>query len=269
MIRAHRVALRPSWRAGVLGAARYEYRMQASRPAVWVVELALLAIVFVGAGPSSPLHLGAHTPLADLAGSWALMLNFLTPIGVGVLLADRGRREHRLGLDDLLGATPTSPASRWWGKALGATAAAVTPVACAWVVMLAVLVAHRGPGVIPFAIAAFGAVILPGLIFVAAFSLALPLLIGPALYRMGLVGYWFWGNLLSPVHHIPTLAGTVFEPIGEYASAGWFGTHTLIAGQRGIHPDTALAALNVALLLAASLAVLASAQALYARRARP
>jgi hypothetical protein len=61
-------------------------------------------------------------------------MNFtmLCPIGVGVVLADRARREARLDLDDLLGSTATGIGPRWWAKAIGVTAATITPVAADW-----------------------------------------------------------------------------------------------------------------------------------------
>ena len=65
------------------------------------------------------LHVST-TALSPLIGDWAIDFMMLTPIGVGILLADRGRREARLALQDLLDATPTDIGPRWWGKALGA-----------------------------------------------------------------------------------------------------------------------------------------------------
>ena len=266
---ASTVASSPRALTGLAGAARYEYRMHLRRPAVWIVELTLIGLVFLGAGPRHPMHLGADTPVAALIGGWALTFNLLLPLGVGILLADRGRRERRLGIDELLDATPTGRGLRWWGKALGVTAAAATPIACAWVVLLTVVAISRGPAVVPLGIAAFAGVILPGLMFVAAFSLAVPLVTGPALFRVLFIGYWFWGNLLSPSFAIPTLSGTIIEPLGEYASAGWFGGMTLTATERGVEPDGMLAAASVAVLLATSVGVLLLAHVTRARRSRP
>jgi ribosomal protein S18 acetylase RimI-like enzyme len=71
---------------------------------------------------------------------------------------------------DLLGSAPSGPGPRWWGKAIGATAATLTPVACAWAVLMIYLAIVRGAGVIPLGIASFAAVILPGMLFVAAIA---------------------------------------------------------------------------------------------------
>lgn len=249
----------------VRGAARYEYLMQVRRPAIWIV-----AILLIAAAAEGPGHMSAHASLGDLTASWAVTFNLFAPLGVGVLLADRGRRDTRLGLDDLLDATPAGLGPRWWGKALGASAATITPIACCWIVLLIDLATSHGIAVIPVGLLAFAAVALPGLCFVAACSLTIPLLIGPALFRVGFIGYWFWGNLLNTNRlPIPTVAGTPFEAIGEYASGGWFGGKTFEAPNRGVHLDSALAAWNVAFLIVAALAVLTATHFMLTRRHRP
>ena len=108
----------------------------------------------------------------------------------------------------------------------------------------------------PLGLAAFAAVILPGLIFVSAFALSVPLLTGAPLFRVGFTGYWFWGNL-TPPNFVPTLAGTPFEPVGEYASGGWFGGRLIQALARGVHPGPGQAAVSVAVVLTAALIALA------------
>lgn len=249
----------------VRGAARYEYLMQVRRPAVWIV-----AVVLIAAAAAGPGRLSAHASLGDLTASWAVTFNLFAPLGVGILLADRGRRDSRLGLDDLLDAAPAGCGPRWWGKALGAGAATVTPILCCWMVLLLDLARSHGLAVVPVGLLAFAAVALPGLCFVAACSLAIPLLIGPTLYRAGFIGYWFWGNLLNTKRlPIPTVAGTPFEAIGEYASGGWFAGKTFEAPNRGIHPDSVLAAVNVAFLVAAAVVVLAVTHFVLTRRRQP
>jgi hypothetical protein len=83
-----------------------------------------------------------------------------------------------------------------------------------------------------------------------------PLLTGAPLFRVGFTGYWFWGNL-TPPNFVPTLAGTPFEPVGEYASGGWFGGRLIQALARGVHPGPGLAAVSVAVVLTAALIALA------------
>ncbi|MCW2917940.1 MAG: hypothetical protein JWN52_6008 [Actinomycetia bacterium] len=255
-------AARGGW-AKTVAAARYEYLMQVRRPAVWVVVLAL-----IGLRCASPFPPGftSTTDHATLVADWAFNFIMLCPIGVGAVLADRVWRESRLGLSDLLTSTPTGIGPRLWGKAIGAGAATITPVAVAWAGLLGYLTAQRGAGVIPVGLAAFAAIILPALVFVAACSVTIPYLTGPGLYRLGLFGYWIWGNMVPPRTGIPTPAGTPFEAIGEYPSGAWFHGVMLDAAHRGVHPTGGEAVLSIAFPLLVGLAVLVIAQLVLTRR---
>ncbi|HXF22229.1 MAG TPA: hypothetical protein VN597_17340, partial [Streptosporangiaceae bacterium] len=113
------------WLPTVAAAARFEFRMQVRRVTVWAVQLGLIGLVLFTAGPDGPLQLRPGTPLPAVMATWALAVSMITPLGTGLLLADRGRRERRLGVDGLLDATPAGPSARWWGKAIGATAATI------------------------------------------------------------------------------------------------------------------------------------------------
>ncbi|WP_151759265.1 hypothetical protein [Dictyobacter vulcani] len=73
------------------------------------------------------------------------------------------------------------------------------------------------------ALATFATVVIPGLIFVGAFSVSVPAFIWGPLYQIGFVGYWFWGNLYQP-KGIPTISTTILTPAGGYMSLGFFGT---------------------------------------------
>jgi hypothetical protein len=255
-------AARGRW-AKTVAAARYEYLMQVRRPAVWVVVLGLIGLRCAALFPPGFTSTTDH---AVLVADWANNFVELCPIGVGAVLADRVRRESRLGLDDLLASTPTGIGPRLWGKALGAGAATVTPVALAWAVLLGCLTAQRGAGVIPVGLAAFAAVVLPGLVLVVAGSVTVPYLTGPVLYRIGLFGYWVWGNMVGPRFGIPTPAGTPFEAIGEYPSGAWFGGFLFDARERGITPTGGEAVLSIAFLLLTALAALMITQFVLTRR---
>ncbi|MEY9947063.1 hypothetical protein [Kitasatospora sp. GAS1066B] len=250
------------WWAKTVVAARYEYLMQVRRPAVWVVVLALIALRCASPFPPGFTSTTDNTFLvADWAGNF-----MLCPIGVGAVLADRVRRDSRLGLSDLLTSTPTGIGPRLWGKAIGAGAASTTPVVIAWVGLLGYLTAQRGAGVIPVGLGAFAAIILPALVFVAACSVTVPYLTGPVLYRLGLFGYWIWGNMVGPRFGIPTPAGTPFEAIGEYPAGAWFHGTLFDARQRGITPTGGEAVLSIAFLLLVGLAVLVMTQLVLTRR---
>jgi hypothetical protein len=251
------------WWAKTRAAARYEYLMQVRRPAVWVVVIGLIAL---RCSSPFPVNLGSITDHTTLVGDWAGDFMMLGPVGVGGVLADRIRRESRLELSDLLTSTPTGIGPRLWGKAIGAGAATITPFALCWAILLGYLTSKHGAGAIPVGIAAFVVVILPGLIFVSAFSLTVPLLIGAPLYRLGLAGYWFWGNMVGPDYGIPTPAGTPFEAIGEYPAGAWFHAMTFDARERGVGTTGTDAVISIAFLLLAALAALATTQYVQNRR---
>lgn len=252
-----------AWWAKTRAAARYEYLMQVRRPAVWLVVVGLIALRLASPWP---MNLGSITDRTTLVGDWTYDFTMLGPIGVGVVLADRIRRESRLELSDLLTSTPTGIGPRLWGKAIGAGTAAMTPFALSWAAQLGCLTAKNGFGVIPVGIAAFVVIILPGLIFISAFSVAVPLLIGAPLYRLGLCGYWIWGNMVGPDHGIPSPAGTPFEAIGEYPAGAWFHSATFDAAERGVGPTGADAVISIAFLLLAAFAALATTHYVLNRR---
>ncbi|MEV5505772.1 hypothetical protein [Streptomyces orinoci] len=251
------------WWAKTVAAARYEYLMQVRRPAVWVVVLGLIGL---RCAAPLPVDLGSITDHDTLVADWAGNFIMLCPIGVGAVLADRVRREARLELNDLLTSTPTGVGPRLWGKAIGAGAATITPVAVAWAGLLGYLTAQHGAGVIPVGLAAFAVILLPGLVFVVAGSVTVPYLTGPVLYRIGLFGYWFWGNMVGPRFGIPTPAGTPFEANGEYPSGVWFHGFLFDARQRGITPTGGEAVLSIAFLLLMALAALVITQLVLTRR---
>ena len=142
-----------------------------------------------------------------------------------------------------------------------------------WIVVLLVIAAQRR-SVLPlgWGLAAFAAVLLPGLILVTALSLAVPAVLSPAVYRVLLAGYWFWGNLMPP-RLMPTLAATPLLPLGSYAADGLFargvpgglaGLPYLLRSARSAAQATA----SIGLLLALALAAVVLLQFVEARRAR-
>lgn len=230
--------------AGVL---RYEFRMQITRASLWIAMAALGALFLtLAVHPAPPGQLSA-----DVAEA-AVKLNWLAPMLAGVLLADRLVRDRRLRTAELIDATGTGPLVRVWGKYLGTAGAVAVPLAVIWLVTLARFAAVRGqPAAFAVGLLAFVAIQIPGLLFVTGFALVCPMLLNPILFRVLFVGYWLWGNLLSP-GYLPTLAGTPLTPMGDYARAGLFGGPNPFA-ETGIGaPDntaTTTAALSITLLL--------------------
>jgi ABC-2 type transport system permease protein len=81
---------------------------------------------------------------------------------------------------------------------------------------------------IPLALAAFATIVLPGILFIAAFSIACPAIMWVPLYQFLFIGYWFWGNLLPPGRGIPTLSNTILTPLGDNMLAGFYGESGLL-----------------------------------------
>lgn len=230
--------------AGVL---RYEFRMQITRVSMWITMTGLGALFLtLAVQPAPPGRLGP-----DVAEA-AVKLNWLGPMLAGVLLADRLVRDRRLRTAELADATGTPLLVRVWGKYLGTAAAVAVPMAVIWMVTLARFAVVRGqPAAFAVGMPAFAAIQIPGLLFVTGFALVGPMLLNPILFRVLFVGYWLWGNLLSP-GYLPTLAGTPLTPIGDYARAGIFGGPNPFSGS-GVgapdHTSAAMAALSMTLLV--------------------
>nr|MBF6592300.1 hypothetical protein [Ktedonobacterales bacterium] len=84
-----------SYAPTVLGALRYEFRMQIRRKAVWLVLLALSLLLFrMTWGQWARLSASGVTA-HDAVLLWTLLFQLFLPIGVGVLVADRLVRDRR------------------------------------------------------------------------------------------------------------------------------------------------------------------------------
>lgn len=203
----------------LLAAARYEFRMQIARRAVWIAAALLAALLLLGAIP----HWSARDTTTNEVGVYALLFNILAPVVYGCLLADRLVRDRRLGVVEILDALPARPGARLLGKYTGATTACAVPLLTVWSIALVrfAVTAHDW-AVLPLGWGAFAAIELPALLFVAAFALVGPTMLGVPLFLVLFVGYWFWGNLV-PSGTMPTLSGTWLSPLGDHARLALFG----------------------------------------------
>jgi hypothetical protein len=229
--------------------------MQARRRAVWLVlgALALLTLT----SPVAPWVVSPDAvPLAREIATWAIVVNLFMPLGVGLLLADRLPRDQRVCVRDLLATLSASSGARLIGKVLGALLGTLPPVLLLYAIGIGIVIARWGQpaSVLALAVAAFATVMLPGLLFVGACSIACTAVLWPPLYQFLFIGYWFWGNALSPSYHIPTLSTTILTPLGGASAAGFFGAPW------PLHPDatpaTAVASITLLLVVAACALVL-------------
>jgi ABC-2 type transport system permease protein len=258
--------------------ARYELRMMLRKRSMWIT----MGIIVVLAGLISVEDVGRgirEDGAKDVVADAALLMNLLLPVGYGCLLADRLIRDRKLGVEPILDATPASPLARLFGKYLGVCAAAAVPIAVVYFGFAAVYaVAVGGPAALGWALATFVAVLLPAVLFVGAWALAVPLLIPAPLFRVLFIAYWFWGNAISPAA-MPTLAQTLVTPIGDYPLTGFFGYRGGDGSGAGPEPGASLnflrpeptpatAWLSIGILLAIAALVLYGAAAVRARSHR-
>ncbi len=211
--------------AGLGGVMAYEYRMQVRRGALWLTmggfALALLALTL----GSTTWHTYSRERSALLSfADVASLVMLLLPVAVGLLLADRLPRDRTTQVLEVLDTLPTATGTRLVGKYLGSTLATLTPMVGLYLAGIGYVLALRGRdfAAFPLAVLPLAAIILPGCLFVAAFSVAVPSLLWPPLYQFLFVGYWFWGNLLL-LASLPTLNGTLLTADGDYMLVAFFG----------------------------------------------
>ena len=245
-----------SW-AAFRGAMRYECLMQLRRRPVWIA-LFVVALLFF-AFERRFWFVDRELPLREVVGQWALWVNFLLPIPVGMLLADRLPRDRRVRVDETLATLPAPLGARLWGKYFGSTSATILPLFLVYCVGVAHIVTARSDlRAIPLGLAAFALVNLPGLLFVGAFSVACPAVLWVPLYQFLFAGYWFWGNFITP-NLLPTLSDTWIAPLGRNASEGFFRTgfpsgpdshYVLKSARDGVGSIATLLVMAVAVILA-------------------
>jgi ABC-2 type transport system permease protein len=202
------------------GALRYEFLMQIRRRSIWLVLIlvsvmsAILWLAFIS--DSQATSLDAVMYLAQFT-AWFL------PLGVGLVLADRLARDKKLHVDEILDTLPGSLGARLVGKYLGSTLATLVPVALLYLLGVGYILARfHDPHNLLLALETFAAIPLPGILFAAGFSVALPVLLKVPIYQILFVGYWFWANLMSPRFHVPSLVGTMLNATGPWAQEAFF-----------------------------------------------
>jgi ABC-type transport system involved in multi-copper enzyme maturation permease subunit len=262
----------------VIPTLRYELRMMLRKRSMWVIMALVVALIGASSFDQIGDLLREHDARNVLATA-VVLVNIFLPVAYGCLLADRLIRDRRLGVEPILDATPVSPTRRLVGKYLGVCAAVATPVAVVYFgFALVYAVTAGGPIALAWAVAAFAAVALPAVLVVGAAALAIPLVVPAPLFRVLFVGYWFWGNAISPTV-VPTLAQTVIAPIGDYPLRAMFGFSDAGNELGGPVPGAALnflrpeatvatACLSIVILLVLAALFLAGAQTLRVRSTR-
>jgi ABC-2 type transport system permease protein len=211
----------------LLGVLAYEFKMQIRRSSLWIAYIGVAALL-IRSILSEIIHSQAfglaNAPITTLVAALVFSTNILLPIPLGVFLADRLPRDRRTRVDELFTSMPGALSTRIVGKYLGSTLATIIPMFVSYILLIGFLLYQTHNLLsIPLVAADFVLIVLPGLLFVAAFSIACPAILWVPLYQFLFVGYWFWGNALSPRTGIPTLSQTILTPVGTYISAGMLG----------------------------------------------
>jgi hypothetical protein len=175
---------------------------------------------------SNPRFFGLvnNSPLNQFVVTMIFTTNLLLPIIFGVFLADRLPRDQRTNVNELFTSMPGALSTRILGKYLGSALASIVPMFICYSLLITFLLYEtHNLLTIPLFLIDFVLIVLPGLLFVAAFSIACPAILWVPLYQFLFIGYWFWGNALSPNAGIPTLSATILTPIGTYITTGILG----------------------------------------------
>ena len=241
------------------GIFKYEFHMQIRRPSLWIFFglIAVYGYFVMGGGTrlyaTLQQEIVSHSLLYTSVDSVSTG-ELLAPLCVGCLLADRLVRDRRVKVDELFNTMDVSLQTRLWGKYFGALAATMVPLFLVFCFFQAhILVASHNLLVIPFFLLALLVVVLPGLLFVTAFSLACPMVMPVPLYQFLFASYWLWGNLFLKQRVLPTLSRTILTPSGALIANGFFGTNTELLG---ITPPFAAVASMFVLLSIAALVML-------------
>jgi ABC-2 type transport system permease protein len=209
----------------LFGVVKYEFKMQIRRRVLWITFLCIALLLTIRGGDFRYLFFSSeNNPLLVVIAEWARAVNLFFPVAIGVLLADRLPRDRRTKVDELLTTSPSTLSVRILGKYLGSTLATIIPLFAFYCIGIGFLLCQTHNAlVLPLALAAFATVVIPGIVFIAAFSIACPAILWVPLYQFLFIGYWFWGNALNPRNGIPTLSATILTPIGGYMASGFFG----------------------------------------------
>src|SRR5215470_18727940 len=216
----------------LFGVVKYEFKMQIRRSSLWIAYIGVAALL-VRSMLTEVIHAQvfglANAPMNKLVAALVFSTNLLLPIPLGIFLADRLPRDRRTRVDELFTSMPGALRTRIVGKYLGSLLATIIPMFISYILLIGFLLYQTHNLLsIPLVVADFVLIVLPGTLFVAAFSIACPAIMWVPLYQFLFVGYWFWGNLLPPGRGIPTLSNTILTPLGDTMLAGLYGESGLL-----------------------------------------
>jgi ABC-type transport system involved in multi-copper enzyme maturation permease subunit len=257
--------------------ARYELRMQLRKPAIWIatgLPFGLYALFAVLGSDSTGLQRYRYETspkvwMVDALGWFTPVL----PMVFGIVLADRLVRDRKLGVAELLDATPANRSARLVGKYLGACAATAVPVALVYlIVAVAFMVWREQPAALWWGLATFTVVVVPLLLLAGSLSFLGPQLMPTPLFRVLVASLFFWAAVTEVESEFPSFAGTLLSLTMDYPLGVFFDSPNATTGPAGValdflrpQPTTGAAVLSLALILGLAAAILWAAGALNAR----
>jgi len=243
-----------------LGVTRHEFTMSIRRLGFWIAYILLslfylVSILMPSMDGTSDMILPDQ--IVPMAGHIVFLFNIFFPLLAGILSADRMQRDFSNSVRELQRSTPLSLPLYILAKYLGVLASVLVPMFLLTTATGIALVAKNLATVnilLPLLLAFFS-IAVPSHAFVVAFSLACPLVMPLRVYQVLFTGYWFWGNLLSPLA-FPTISDTALNAPGQYPLQAFFGvyndsTHKVT---QGFTPSEA--AINLVVLTACIIAAL-------------
>lgn len=248
------------WLVPLAASARCDVVMTLRSRLLWLAVAPLAALSLLLAFTSH--HGGASAGPGARVADTAVMVNLIGGLGLAMALADRFRWHRRIGLADLLAATPGSPTARLAGTLAGSAAVALVPMAAALLVFGVVTAIDTG-GVRPVATALAGIVLVlvPGGLVVAALAALAGLVLPVTIARIAVAGVWGWATIFnSRVLPLPTVSYTMLSPAGGYPAVAWLGAPRSDAVLDGQAISGGAAAVNVLVVLACTVALLAVAR---------
>jgi ABC-2 type transport system permease protein len=243
-----------------IGLMRHEFKMAVKRPGMWIAYGVLYIFYIVTV--FSPDNIGSQLPqttrqMFQFAGLTMFYANMFMVILGGILAADRMQRDFGLGVRELQKSSPLKSSTYVFAKYTGVLAAVISPMLL-FVVAYAIYFIAKG---VPFVYLGISLLVFLAMggsafVFVVAFSLACPLFMPVRVYQVLFVGYWFWGNYLSP-DVFPTISETLLVPSGKYPLYGFFGGFPdYFSNFAPTSISTVDAVLNLVILVSISVAVL-------------
>nr|ADK32547.1 putative ABC permease [Microbispora corallina] len=247
------------WLVPLTASARSEITMILRSRMLWMAVAPLAALSLLLAFTST--H-GADVGPGGRVADTAVMVNLLAGFGLAMAMADRFRWHRRTGLADLLAATPGSASARMAGTLTGSVAVALAPPAAALLVYAVVTAVREGSlSPVGASLASVVVILLPGGLLIAAFSALAGLVLPVTVARIGAAGVWGWATVLnSRVLPIPTVSYTMFSPAGGFPAVAWLGAPRSNAVLNGREVAASAAAVNILVVLACTLVLLAVAR---------